>query len=383
MCDLLKRVSYSTRKEGFFPIMGQWKIFSDEESRLGEMADYDENAKAKYVNYYKEKDKVYYDKGIELIERVLIKFNHIPKTDIEKDKLIIDMLYSLHRFGFTFDEYFLLNLQDLNFGGRSKFISDKVRYYLYNKMNLQSNHELFRNKELTYNRFKNFYNRKLISIKSDDDYQLFVDFLASTNSFIIKPIDSDCGKGAKIYRNLSLCENDLLDLFKDIRLQGNVVVEELIEQAKEMSILHPQSVNTVRIAVVKNKDGIHIFHPFLRMGRDESIVDNAGSGGIFSVIDAKTGICYTAGLDEIGNSYIVHPNSGIVIPGFKIPKWNEAIEIVKKASILTTNCYIAWDLAYTDNGWVIVEGNDCGQFIMQYADKTGCLEEMLDLVERL
>lgn len=41
-------------------------------------------------------------------------------------------------------------------------------------------------------------------------------------------------------------------------------------------------------------------------------------------VDTDTGIVYTAGFDESGNRYVTHPNSGVPIVGFQIPRWNEA-----------------------------------------------------------
>ena len=379
--SLLNRIDFTLKKDGFFPKMGKWKIFTDEEANLAKMADKDFKSKEIYVNYYKENDKSYYDIGIKLIKETFKKFNFNPKDDKEMHEIIVDMIYSLHRFGFSFDEYFLLKLRDLSFDGREKFISDKVRYYLYNKLNLTSNHLLFRNKEMTYAVFKEYYKRQLISIKSDNDYELFLDFIQKNKSFIVKPIDSDCGHGAKIYKNINV--NEVQYIFNEIRSFGNVVLEELIIQSKEMSSLHPSSVNTVRIVTIKTSDSIVIFHPFLRMGRNGSIVDNAGAGGIFVSIDPELGICYYPGVDEFGNTYITHPNTGIIIPGFKVPKYEQAIHLVKNAAKLTTNCYVGWDLAHTKNGWVIVEGNDCAQFIMQYCDKIGRLDELLNLIDKL
>lgn len=165
--------------------------------------------------------------------------------------------------------------------------------------------------------------------------------------------------------------------------KAEYICEELIIQNEIMAALHPSSINTVRIPTVICKDGVYIFHPVLRIGINDSIVDNGGSGGILANIDTDTGVVYTAGFDESGNRYLVHPNSGIAIVGFQIPKWSEAKQLATELAYTTDNRYIGWDLALTDNGWVMVEGNDCGEFIMQIADKVGRKKELDRLVDNI
>ena len=141
--------------------------------------------------------------------------------------------------------------------------------------------------------------------------------------------------------------------------------------------MHPASVNTVRVPVVKKKNGdIVIFHPFFRIGLGDSVVDNRC---ILCNVDVETGIVYTDGVDKWGNRYIIHPDTKRQIVGFNIPNWKELMDLVKKVSSETSNRYIGWDFALSENGWVMVEGNE-GQFVMQRANKKGLLDELLDLV---
>lgn len=78
-----------------------------------------------------------------------------------------------------------------------------------------------------------------------------------------------------------------------------------------MAALNESSCNTVRYLSFLNKSGFFAITPFLRTGRKGSVVDNAGAGGIFANVDVKTGVVYTNGIDELGNEYECHPDSGI------------------------------------------------------------------------
>ena len=122
----------------------------------------------------------------------------------------------------------------------------------------------------------------------------------------------------------------------------------------------------------------------MRVGIGSSIVDNAGSGGIIAPVDPETGIVTQQGITEHGKYYLRHPDTGVVFPGFQVPKWNEAVRFVNDlANVLGSGAgYVGWDCALTEKGWIMLEGNLYGQFGDQYATKIGDkneLEEILGL----
>ena len=45
------------------------------------------------------------------------------------------------------------------------------------------------------------------------------------------------------------------------------------------------------------------------------------------------------------------------------------------AKIVPTTRYVGWDLALTPKGWVVVEANCKGQFVVQMATKKGLCEQ--------
>ena len=70
--------------------------------------------------------------------------------------------------------------------------------------------------------------------------------------------------------------------------------------------------------------------------------------------------------------------------GFQIPRWNEAIEFVKElVQVVPTNRYTGWDVALTDNGWIVVEGNAKGQFVWQIATRFGFKKEIEKIMKEL
>ena len=67
-----------------------------------------------------------------------------------------------------------------------------------------------------------------------------------------------------------------------------------------MAVLHKESVNTLRIHTICFDGDVTVFHPYIRIGRGKSVVDNAGSGGVFTSCNPETGEVLTV-VDEYGN----------------------------------------------------------------------------------
>ncbi|MBR4331348.1 MAG: hypothetical protein IKP72_01580 [Clostridia bacterium] len=359
-------------------MIAPWRIDSDEEKRLANEADVSENGREQYVQYYHDNDPVYYNKGLEMIDKVIENFRPGASSKAKK-AYVIDMVYSLHRFGCMFDEYFLFDYEHKNTAGRESFITDKNRWEYYQKLNTEEGRFVFNNKLETYRVFKDFYKRELICASDKNDYEAFCVFRRKHASFIVKPILGSGGRGIYI-ENESNKSNE--EVFERITENGTVVIEELVKQDVLMESLHGYSLNTVRIPTISiNQGEVVLFQPFLRIGVGISEVDNAAKGGIICPVDPDTGIVMQRGVTEAGRTYIKHPDSGIVLPGFQIPKWDEAISFVKKLATMIPEChYVGWDCALSVDGWIMIEGNPQGQFVTQYATKEGCRPELDRLI---
>ena len=96
-----------------------------------------------------------------------------------------------------------------------------------------------------------------------------------------------------------------------------------------MAVLHKESVNTLRIHTICFDGDVTVFHPYIRIGRGKSVVDNAGSGGVFTSCNPETGEVLTV-VDEYGNIYTNRPDTGFPLIGFMVPYWKEAKEKEKQ-----------------------------------------------------
>lgn len=100
---------------------------------------------------------------------------------------------------------------------------------------------------------------------------------------------------------------------------------------------------------------------FRMPSRAESVVDNFHAGGIATAIDLATGIMGPAtdrGLKGSVGWVDRHPISGAEITGRTLPHWPEILALALRAHrAYPTRIFIGWDIADTDRGLMIVEGN--------------------------
>lgn len=269
-------------------------------------------------------------------------------------------------YGFQTDEFFIYDVMSLSSYGKSKFITEgKTRWYYYDKLNKKENTVLFDDKSKTYELFKKYYHRDILVVSSIKQEREFCDFVQHYSELIVKPIGSSGGKGVKLFNK----DESLIELFKDYK-EGFILEPKLINE-QSFAEFHKNSLNTVRIGTVRLDNRTEIPFAFVRIGQNGSCIDNARAGGIMGLIDVDTGVVIAAS-DEKNNHYIFHPNSGKQILGFKIPQWDEAKALVKElAKVVPDNRYTGWDVALTNDGWVMVEANCKGQFVSQMPLKTG------------
>lgn len=368
----MKYMNYKIRK------VPRWRIDTSFERWLAHRADKNELWKRLYVFYYRVFDREYYEGGKRFIEEALQ--NCRAQGEKVDAATIRDMIYSHHRFGIAYNEYFPYGYPDKNIEGREKYVTDKMRFEYLEKLNRPENLEIFANKAKTFATFGKYYRRECLVVNSWEDKNSFIEFTSRHPRFMKKSL---YGSGGREVEAVDLSDQNVEDYFKESIIGGGgYLLEELITNAPSFRAFHPCSLNTVRVVTLRTNSDPSLFYAFLRLGTGDSVVDNGGSGGILCGVDIETGIVYTCGVTEAGERYILHPDSKVQIVGFKIPRWHEACELALELSgIVPTNRYAAWDLALIDEGWVMIEGNDSGQFLIQFCDGVGIRKKLEMLID--
>lgn len=129
-------------------------------------------------------------------------------------------------------------------------------------------------------------------------------------------------------------------------LGKDFVVQEGIEQHRELAKFHPASVNTIRLMSLRQGNEVHIVSAVLRMGVNSAKVDNANAGGIFCGIDEQ-GMLRAVAYDVWGNQYPCHPD-GQSFAETSIPAYEKVVHAVQRLHARFTHFrLISWDFTVT------------------------------------
>lgn len=160
---------------------------------------------------------------------------------------------------------------------------------------------------------------------------------------------------------------------------GGYLAEEAVAPCPELAEFCPNSLNTLRITVLKDQHSgeYNIMSAVLRISTG-SALDNLFQGALVVDVDIATGILLTSGVSRTGQEYDKHPVSQKKIKGFQIPQWKDVIKTVEALNTIVPNVgYVGWDIGITDDrGVLVIEGNDCADHdVPQLAKRKGMWPE--------
>lgn len=189
-------------------------------------------------------------------------------------------------------------------------------------------------------------------------------------SIVLKPSSGSHGRGVRRLETHPLRLNG--ERVSESELQAlvatldNYLITETVQQAAYAQSIFPQTTNTVRVVTLIDPD---TEQPFIaravhRFGAKDTVpTDNWSGGGLCALVEIKTGrlgravkhIARTGG-KLAWQSH--HPDTGAAIEGVRIPHWAQVCEALLGAvRELPFLLYVGWDVAVTDNGFCIIEGN--------------------------
>ncbi len=153
---------------------------------------------------------------------------------------------------------------------------------------------------------------------------------------------------------------DIIRIFNTI--EQYFIITEYVMLHRDLKVIYPESANTVSMLIV-NKDGVSplIGHTCMRIGTSlTGITDNITSGGVVVKVDIETGRYYD-GESIINNKNkpcSKHPDTGVSLEGF-LPHWDFIKEqVLAMCKYIPQLEYMRFDIAITDNGFVVVEISD-------------------------
>lgn len=118
---------------------------------------------------------------------------------------------------------------------------------------------------------------------------------------------------------------------------------------------------TLRIMTAWNAEGgVDLLRVTLRVpGTADAIIDNSSQGGLNVPVDPKTGQLTGPGYSWRRNHKTeVIPANGRKLEGYRLPDWNELIELLTRAHSAAGNYnFLGWDVAFAEEGILLTECN--------------------------
>lgn len=177
---------------------------------------------------------------------------------------------------------------------------------------------------------------------------------------IIKPSLTARGKGVakhNIENGISVEKGlNLKQIFDEYK--KDFLIQECVRQHKDMGVLNPTSLNTIRIMTYRSGMEIKVIYAVVRIGRLGAVIDNESAGGISAVINKDGTIGkYAYGAPGVDN--VEFTDVGIRLLGYKIPSFEDALQLVKDCHYkLPYFDLLAWDVAINEKGVpVLIEFN--------------------------
>lgn len=311
-------------------------------------------------------------------------FDKIKKVAKEEKKfapfLAIDTMWCVLRYGMALTDYLVYKAYRKGHKERMEYAGIRRQNEFYELVSPTAYRDRYSQKPLFMESFKAYTKRDFV-IPGEGNFEEFCAFLDRHDVCMVKPYDGLGGKG--IYKCYAKDVTDRKALFDDC-VANRMFVEELVRQHPQMNEMCAKSVNTMRIITFNDHGKPEVLWICLRVGNGHNDVDNFSAQGMAAKVDIQTGRVVGNAVNGENEEFTHHPVTGMQFDGFQIPCFEEAKELVKKASLESDKILVVgWDVAISENGPVVIEGNRRpGLGIVQQVEGRGRMDLVRDVSYR-
>ena len=291
-----------------------------------------------------------------------------------------DMIKNFIRYGIGYTDYLKGDYINLTSEQKKTYVTTKSFYKLLHYLN-NPKYDACMSDKLVFNKiFNDFLKREWIDLRitSLDDFKKFI---KNKKTIFAKPPTDFGGHG--IQKIVVKDIKDVDKLYKELRDKKLNLIEDGIVQHKELDKLNPYAVNSFRIVTLVKDGKSYILANALRINLDDNPA--IGCSDAYMRLNEKGEICSRV-VDDVANVYTEHPMAKIKFDTVKVPYVKEAFEMAKKAALIVPEVrYVGWDIAISENGPVIMEGNEYPSYgLVQYYlfndEHTGHLAQISEIL---
>lgn len=155
--------------------------------------------------------------------------------------------------------------------------------------------------------------------------------------------------------------------------------QELIRQHPAVRAVCGDAVATARLVVLLRNDGPTIHRAAWKLPAAGNVADNFWrEGNVLCAVEPATGRVRRAvqGIGPALREVATHPDSGAALAGMALPDWQAAADLVRSAATAFPDLRMqAWDVAFGEDGPVLVELNVGGDYTLpQLATGEGMID---------
>lgn len=276
--------------------------------------------------------------------------------------VIFDMFINFIKYGIGYTDYYKGNYIALSKEEKKTFVTTKTYFNLLGYLNDRRYRVLFYDKIIFNKMFSKYIKRQFIDLRLSTPEDL-AKFMEGKETVFCKSVDEFGGHNmSKVIVNE---ESDVNALYKRLCDKKQFLVEETIIQHPELQRLNPYAVNSFRIVTLLKDNKVYILNNALRINIDKEA--SIGCSDVFAKLNID-GTRATPFYDDAKKEYKTHPLTGEDLVNVKIPFVKEAFDMVKEAALVVPQIrYVGWDVAFTKDGPIIVEGNEYPSYgLIQY-----------------
>lgn len=293
----------------------------------------------------------------------------------------LDIIWNALTRGAGYTDYFRGNYITLSKKEKDTFVTAKKFYQILEYLN-DPNYIVLLHDKLVFNElFKKYLKRDYINLRIAS-FEEFEKFLKNKKIVFAKDPVGEGGHG--ISRIVLKDHKDKKQLYDNLIKNGQLLVEEEIIQSDEVNEINPNVVNSFRVVTIYNKGKVYLTNTSFRINQDDANVIGCTNDMYFSL--GEDGKINSNVIDDYGTIYERHPLTNKKFSEVKISGVKEAFDMCLEAHKKVPQLrYIGWDIAFTNKGPVMVEGNEYPGFglIQHYKlnnKRTGHLKEIEDVI---
>lgn len=291
--------------------------------------------------------------------RKLREYNHYV---FGKRKLMfLELLSHSWMYGASFENYYELQFFKKSRTECRQYLTSSLRHELTRQVNDPCEALVLKDKVRFSEVFEDILGRRVMTF-DEIKRQMHDPYSISINEVVIKPIKGQAGQGIIFPMQNFTSLRQLHDyVISTVKKPDEYLYEERIIQHSALNKLNPSSLNTLRIVTYYDEsiNKVDVWSVVLRIGI-KARTDNFATGGIAALVDHRGVVCQPAIIKHpSGERFHIHPVSGEKITGCIIPYYDQAIALAKQAAMRIPKVRsIGWDVAITETGPYMLEGND-------------------------